>query len=300
MRPRRIALIVLGAALLASPAAGVPQQYTPSGVPVGPEYIVAAIERILPGNWQITEQREGKAPSRWTGAADALYLKLEDTSVNIHHPDGYTSHPYIKLYFCPRDWSGTMEEIDYYGEVTPSLLLGKNHEYKVFYQTRGALTWEDPWAALATTFDLTPSKVDRDLKNQVDAQVRVRLAQRLKTVRHDLPEDILDRVVGLEREGSLLYVEYVANVSTPPPAPGAPPLETSIRNLIERETHLLAAEIFRLFPEVTAVYVRRVCDNRMFDELVDRAVPAGGGPGEGSSAPNAPRAADPVTAGGAY
>jgi hypothetical protein len=274
-----LAAVQVGLALASVGAAS--QAEPPTNGSMGADSIRTAIERVMPQRWEIVTQIEGKVPTRWMGPADAYYIRLEDPSTNVHHRQGHIYHPYIKLYFCPRDWAGVMEECDYYGDAMPSFLLGKNHEYRVFYQTQGTLTWDDPWTALATTFDLTQSRVDRDLHQQVNAQVRTQIAQRLATVRHGLPEDVLDRILGIDRDGSLVYFEYMANVSSPPPTPGAPPLKPEVRSLVERETRLLSEEIFRLFPDVTAVYVRRLCDNRLFDELMDRSTqPVANGMGD--------------------
>jgi hypothetical protein len=264
-------ILVLTSTLATSPILAGPQQYVPGGPQTGPAYILDRLRQVLPGDWQVTAESGDRVPSRWRGAADAYYFRLEDTSTTIQHPDGFPYHPFIKLFFCPPHWSGRMEESDFYADLAPSLLLGKNHDHNVFYQTRGHLTWDDPWTALATTFDLTRPRVDRRMQCLIDASVRTRLAQRLATVQHDLPDDILGRVVGLSREGAFIYLEYSANVSFPPAEPGAPPLDDRVRDLVEHETQLLTEEIFSLFPDVNAIYVRRICDNRLFDTLVDRS-----------------------------
>ena len=153
-------ILVLASTLATSPILAGPQQYVPGGPQTGPEYILDRLRQVLPGDWQVTAESGNRAPSRWQGAADAYYFRLEDTSTTIQHPDGFPYHPFVKLFFCPPHWSGRMEESDFYADLAPSLLLGKNHDYNVFYQTRGHLTWDDPWTALATTFDLTRPRVD--------------------------------------------------------------------------------------------------------------------------------------------
>ncbi len=235
------------------------------------EPLAARIETLLPPDWEITAAAGQRAPSRWLGPANAVYVRIEDTTVNIHHPDGHTYHPYIKLFFCPRGWSGTMEETDYYGDVTPAFLLGRNGMFTVFYQTGGRLTWTDAWAALGEAFALAPPRVGRDLRLEVDALAHRRLGERLAAVHTDLSPDVLGRVTGLVKNGSLLYLEYSARVNAPPATPGAPPLDPAVKGLIEREAGLLLAEAFRLYPELECAYVRRLCDNRLFDALVERS-----------------------------
>lgn len=244
----------------------------PVAVETNAEPIAAVLRGLLPADWEITAASSQRAPSRWVGPANATYFRIEDTAVNVHHPDGRIYHPFIKLFFCPRSWSGEMEETDYYGDVAPAFLLGRNQDFTVFYQSGGHLTWEDPWAALAAAFELAPPRVGRELRLEVDTQVRRRLVERLAAVRTDLAPDALDRVVGLLKNGSLVYVEYSARVQSPPPNPGAPPLAAGVKSLIARETELLLAETFRLYPELESAYVRRLCDNRLFDALVERPV----------------------------
>jgi hypothetical protein len=246
------------------------QPYTSSGGDVGMDYVLGAIERILPDSWSIAEHEEGTVPYRWKGPDDALEVKLEDRSLQIRHPAGFEYHPFIRLFFCPGEWVGSMQETDYYGDQDPALLLGKNHIFRVFYQPRGLIRWDNVYEQLAIAFDLTRPPVERDLRLQVDTGLRSRLEQRVSSVVHDLPPDVLDRLAGLEREGNLLYVEYVATVANPPAAPGAPPLVDAIREIIETETEELARQLFQILPEVRTIYVRRLCDNRLFDRILDR------------------------------
>ena len=65
-------------------------------------------------------------------------------------------------------------------------------------------------------------------------------------------------------------LEYVATIGGPPPRPGAPPLPVGIRKIVDQESAGLAKQLFQAIPEVTTIYLRRVCDNRMFDSLLDR------------------------------
>ena len=269
------ALALAGGALVAlALASGAGGATEPLAIAPAAEPIAAKLKTLLPPDWEITAAAGQRGPSRWLGPASAYYFRLEDTTVNIHHPDGRIYHPFIKLFFCPRGWSGTMEETDYYGDTTPAFLLGRNDAHTVFYQMGGRLTWADAWPALTGAFELAPPRVGRELRLEVDALVRRRLEERLAAVRTDLAPDALGRVAGLVKSGSLIYIEYAARVGSPPPTAGAPPLAPEVKNLIERETGLLLAETFRLYPELECAYVRRLCDNRLFDALVER--PANG------------------------
>jgi len=249
-----------------------PEAHTPAGGDVGKDYVLASLARILPPDWAIAESRDDTVPYLWTGASDAFEVKLEDRSIIQHHQAGFDFHPFVRLYFCPSSWVGTMEETDVYGTRQPAFLLGKNHIFRVFYHPRGLIRWQEVYDQLAVTFDLTRPRVDEDLRHDVDLTLRSRLARRMTTVMQDLRHDILDRVVGLDRQGNLLYVEYVANVASPPNQPGAPPLTDAIRRIVDEETLELAEQLFQAIPEATTIYMRRLCDNRMFDNLVDRDV----------------------------
>ncbi len=240
----------------------------------GADPIATTLAAVMPPGWTIAAQSAARAPSRWEGAQVALYFRLENAAVNIHHPDGYLYHPFIKLFFCPSDWSGVMDESDYYGEPPPSFLLGRSPRYTVFYQASEHPTWDDPWTPLIKTLALAPPRVGRELRLEVDAQLQTRLAQRLTAVNNGLRADALDRVVGLVRQGDFIYIEYLANVRSPGAGPGAPALPEHVRKAIDQETELLVGEIFRQFPELEAAYLRRLCDNRIFDQYIAR--PLGG------------------------
>jgi hypothetical protein len=282
-----LALATLAAVVLHVPAAwSGPQPHTPAGGDVGKDYVLAALERILPDEWMIAEYREGTVPRQWDGASEALEVKIEDQSITLHHPAGFDYHPFIRLTFCPSPWTGSMQETDLYGSKQPAFLLGKNHIFRVFYQPRGLIRWDGVYEQLAVTFDLTRPRVDQQLRQELDLALRSRLAHRMASVIHDLRNDVLDRLVGLDRQGSLLYVEYVATIAAPPAEAGSSPLPGSIRSIVDEETEGLAEQIFQAIPEVTTIYLRRLCDNRMFDSLFDRAT---------LSATN--RAGTPATAG---
>ncbi len=251
-----------------------PQPYTSAGGEVGKEYVLGALERLLPADWVIVQHSENRVPYLWSGADEALLVKIEDRSLTIHHPTGFDYHPFIRLYFCPSAWVGNMQETDYYGDRQPAFLLGENHIFRVFYQARGMLRWEGVYGQLAVAFDLTQPPVDRRLRQTIDMRLRTRLAHRITSVMHDLRDDVLDRLAGIDRQGNLLYVEYVATVSAPPATPGSPPLLRSLRQTIEEESAGLVQQLFLIAPEISTIYLRRVCDNRMFDCLLDREIQA--------------------------
>ena len=50
---------------------------------MGKEYVLAALERILPDDWVIAEYREGTVPRHWDGAREALLGLLGPEAVAV-------------------------------------------------------------------------------------------------------------------------------------------------------------------------------------------------------------------------
>ncbi len=248
-----------------------PQPYTSGGGEVGPDILVHQLSQLLPDGWEVAERREGALPFRWQGTEDAFAVKLEHSAVQIHHPKGFTYHPFIRLYFFQDPWDGAMEELDYHGSVEPAYLLGANHLFQVFYQARAVTGWDDALADISQALDLSRPPVNRNVQGVVDRRLQLRLAERVMSMTNDLRDDALDRILGIARHGSLIYVEYVASIAKPAAQAGAPPLPASIRTLVDEESQALAEQVFGAFPEVSGVYMRRVCDNRLFDATFERS-----------------------------
>jgi len=277
-----VLLTVWNAALGAAPIAAIPTPPSAPGSPPAPvtpvardgppsaERIVATIEPLLPEGWCVAEVADSATVFLWDSDARTIAVQLDDRSLRIHHPKGFTYHQFIRLYVAPAAWAGAMREVDIYGTREPAFLLGDGASCRVLYQSAGMLRWPDALEQLAAALGVTPVGIDRTVHAEIDPRLGARLQQRVMSVASDLRGDVMDRVLGLTQTDAILYVEYVASVAPRPATPGAPPLTAALRELIDGETDRLATHVFHAFPDVEAIYLRRVCDNRMFDRLIDR------------------------------
>jgi hypothetical protein len=237
----------------------------------GLEEIVASIEKVLPSTWQVASIRRRQVPRKWMGPADAVLIGLEDRSMVVHHTNGFDYHPFYKLWLCPPSWQGSMENVTLQGDEGPSVLLGINHGMKVFYLTLGANTWPKGPEVLRKTLDLTAMPITPSLKQIVDSSMRMKLFQRVAPTESSSP-GLLLRIVGMENDGPLAYVEYASVIERGTDGFSLPSRceEPPIASLTEKHSQFFADQIFSSYPDVQTVYVRRLCDQFFSDKIIDR------------------------------
>jgi hypothetical protein len=268
-----------------APASDRPPEIAP--VPVEPSYehkqqastigraledIAFALEEVLPETWEISSIRRSQVPRKWSGAAEAILVRLEDPSMVIHHPRGFEYHPFYKLWVCPPRWEGTMEEVELLGEDAPSVLLGQNHKMKVFYLTLGGNNWPEGPTKFREALDLTMLPISSALRQQIDPAMRIKLLPGLAAYSEGI-SGLLSRVVGMEKEGPLVYLEYATATERKIDGHVLPSRcrEPRVERLMERENLFLANKIFLAYPEVETIYVRRVCDSFLSDRIINRS-----------------------------
>jgi hypothetical protein len=242
-----------------------------SRVDFGLEEIVASIEKVLPPTWQVATMKRRQVPRRWLGPADAVLIGLEDRSMVVHHTRGFEYHPFYKLWLCPPTWQGSMENVTIQGDEGPSVLLGINHGMKVFYLTLGANTWPKGPEILRKTLDLTALSITASLKQIIDSSMRIKLFQRVAPTESSSP-GLLVRVVGMENDGPLAYLEYASVIERETDGFSLPSKceEPRVASLAEKESRFLAGQIFSSYPDVKTVCVRRLCDQFFSDRIIDR------------------------------
>ena len=179
-------------------------------VDFGLEEIIVSLEKALPPTWHIADLKRRQVPRKWLGPADAVLVRLEDASMVVHHTNGFDYHPFYKIWLCPLAWQGSMENVVIQGDEGPSVLLGINHTMKVFYLTLGANTWPGGPQVLRKTLDLTALPITASLKQTVDPSMKTRLFKQLEATANG-SSTLLLRVVGMENNGPLAYIEYATN-----------------------------------------------------------------------------------------
>ncbi|UCF78749.1 MAG: hypothetical protein JSW03_00270 [Candidatus Eiseniibacteriota bacterium] len=236
------------------------------------EEIASMLERILPEHWEITSIMRRQVPRKWNGSADAVLVKLENCSIVVHHPRGFVYHPFYKIWLCPPRWEGNMEDVEILGDEGPSVLLGQNHKMKVFYLTLGANNWPEGPAKLREALDLTTLPITDVLRQKVDPSMKMKLLPGLASYSGGV-SGLLSRVVGMEKEGPLVYVEYATGTERKIDGHTLPSRckEPRVARLMERENVFLANKIFLAYPEVKTVYLRRVCDSFLSDRVINRS-----------------------------
>lgn len=257
--------------------------------------VLARVRTILPNSWEVSAIQYRQIPRRWSGSADGILIRLENPSIVAYHPNGFEYHPFFKVWLCPTLWRGTMEDVRFLEEADWSVLLGQNHKMKVFYLTQGLNDWQEGPKLLREALDLTSIPITRSLRQKIEPEIMMKIFPKLAVMGNG-QSGLLDRVVGLEIEGPLAYVEYAtATVSTaggggtgagnqPSSAGNQPAGAETVRNgavsrcaepgvvwLMDRENLSLANLIMLAYPEVETVYLRRVCDEFASDHIIDRS-----------------------------
>jgi hypothetical protein len=236
--------------------------------------IVARLQKILPDSWEVSAIERKQTPRRWAGSAEGILIRLENPSVVAYHPDGFEYHPYFKIWLCPTLWRGSMEDVRFRDESDWPVLLGQNHKMKVFYLSQGFNDWADGPALLRQALNLTSLAITRSLREKIDPDMMMKVFPKLAVTDNGQP-GLRDRVVGLEMEGPLAYVEYAT--ATIPRDRKAERVslsrceEPAVAWLMERENQSLAKMVMLAYPAVQTVYLRRVCDEFASDRIINRA-----------------------------
>ena len=252
--------------------------------------IMVRLQKILPESWEVSGIQHRQTPRRWTGSAEGILIRIENPSITAYHPNGFEYHPFFKIWLCPTLWRGSMEDVRFLEESDWSVLLGQNHKMKVFYLSQGVNDWRDGPALLREALDLTSLPITRSLRQRIEPEIMMKVFPKL-AVTDNGHAGLLERVVGLEMEGPLAYVEYATATTAngkshngdnggSPPAPGGEPdeqaspsrcTEPGVVWLMERENLSLANLILLAYPEVQTVYMRRVCDEFASDKIINRS-----------------------------
>lgn len=86
-----------------TPAPHSRQATEPPSFDLGLEEIVVSLEKALPPSWHIASLQRKQIPRKWQGPAEAVFVRLEDASMVLHHTNGFEYHPFYKLWLCPRN-----------------------------------------------------------------------------------------------------------------------------------------------------------------------------------------------------
>jgi hypothetical protein len=236
------------------------------------EEIALILENVIPESWEITSIRRSQVPRKWAGSADAILVKLEDPSTIVHHARDFQYHPFYKIWVCPPRWEGRMDDVELLGDEGPSVLLGQNHKMKVFYLTLGANNWPEGPARLREALDLTALPITAALRQKIDPAMRIKLSPGLAAYSNGV-SGLLSRIVGMEKEGPLVYLEYATATERKIDGRSLPSrcAEARVVRLMDRENLFLANKIFLAYPEVETIYVRRVCDAFLSDRIINRS-----------------------------
>ena len=236
--------------------------------------ILDRLQKVLPAAWEVSAVQHRQTPRRWSGAADGILIRLENPSIVAYHPNGFEYHPFFKIWLCPTLWRGSMEDVRFLEENDWSVLLGQNHKMKVFYLSQGVNDWRDGPALLRETLDLTSLSITRSLRQKIEPEIMMKVFPKL-AVTGSGQSGLLERVVGLEMEGPLAYVEYAtataANGETNQQVSLSRCAEPGVVWLMERENLSLAHLIMLAYPDVQTVYLRRVCDEFASDRIINRS-----------------------------
>jgi len=248
--------------------------------------IMARLQKILPDSWEVSGIQLKQTPRRWAGPADGILIRLENPSITAYHPNGFEYHPFFKIWLCPTLWRGSMEDVRFLEESDWPVLLGQNHKMKVFYLSLGVNDWRDGPALLRQALNLTSLPITRSLRQKIEPEVMMKVFPKL-AVTGSGQAGLRERVVGLEMEGPLAYVEYAtattanggATGSADQSANGGATGQASLSRcaepgvvwLMERENLSLANMIMLAYPDVQTVYLRRVCDEFASDRIINRS-----------------------------
>ena len=248
------ALQAAGAGDLAEPA--VPQ-------------LLEQIEDILPDDWAIVETEEHTLPRFWIGPQTALYVRIEDRRTTVHHPKGFDYHPFYKLWFCPSPWEGFTQQLLLYGGQRQALLLGSNANQKVFYFTQGADTWPAAPNQLREALSLHYVDISHSLSYNVDYELEIKLHQRINLVDRFRDEKLPQRLLGLEVNDRLAYIEFVPRAGwAGQESVGEKRLWNGSDLEVDQETAFLAEQCFLLYPDLDSLYLRRIEGSKFLDVLL--------------------------------
>jgi hypothetical protein len=218
--------------------------------------VVAAVEGVLPASWHVIQAGLEGAPVGWSGPADGMHVTIEDTRTRFFHPEGFHYYSFYRIWLMPPDWEGEMDTTSYSADSPPAFLLGRNEKYLALYHTSGGNAWDAGPSELCAALGLDEIRYTDLNRRIVDMDTEQRLISHEKTGESSSFEMNPYRIIGLAREGSGLYLEYVF------PEDGLDEFSDVTQNL--------ASSIFSRFPEVDSLYLRRCTADTFTDTIVSR------------------------------
>ncbi|MFH0778759.1 MAG: hypothetical protein V2A71_09020, partial [Candidatus Eisenbacteria bacterium] len=143
---------------------------------------------------------------------------------------------------------------------------------RVFYLTLGGNDWPEGPEAFKGALNLTKLEISNGLRQRIDPSLQMGLYPALAASSNG-SSGLLTRIIGMEKEGPLVYVEYATATERRINGYFFPSRckEPKVVRLIERENLFLANKIFFTYPDVQTVYLRRVCDSFLSDIVIDRS-----------------------------
>ena len=60
---------------------------------------IITIRNTLPDGWDIVEITWETVPHGWKGEPTCVFIRCEDTLLRFPHPEGFSYHPFYKLWF---------------------------------------------------------------------------------------------------------------------------------------------------------------------------------------------------------
>jgi hypothetical protein len=225
---------------------------------------LVAIRESLPRGWTIAEIRWETVPFGWTGAADAVLIRVEDGSIGFHHPEeDFTYHPFYKLWLLPTGWEGRMKVSDIDPSSPHALYLGENDRYRVLYRTLGQSSWPEGVDVLAEAIRLDSYPLSHSPKHSLDVGAMQRLYQRFDNAGNLARWQ--RRIYGIEELPELVYLELLTWEDRTGKRAKDP---TFLGDLAELETKYLSREVLATFPSKRALYLRRLTEESFSDVLV--------------------------------
>jgi len=236
--------------------------------------IVARLQKILPDSWEVSAIKHNQTPRKWAGSPEGILIRLENPSITAYDPNGFEYHPFFRIWLCPTLWGGNMEDVRFREESDWPVMLGQNHRMKVLYLSQGFNDWKDGPTLLRKALNLTSLPITRSLREKIDPEIMMKVFPKLAVAGNGQP-GLRDRIVGLEMEGPLAYVEYATATVLKEHKPDQVQLsrcdEPGVVRLMDRENQSLASMIMLAYPEVQTVYLRRVCDEFASDRIINRS-----------------------------
>ena len=231
--------------------------------------LLEQIEEILPEDWAVVKTEQHTLPRFWIGPQTALYVRIEDRRTTAHHPNGFDYHPFYKLWVCPSPWEGFTQQLMLYGGQRQALLLGSNESQKVFYLTQGVNTWPGAPHQLREALSLHHVEISHSLSYNVDYELEIKLHQRINLVDRYRNEKLPQRLLGLDVNEQLAYIEFVPRVRWASKESAAEKRLWNGSDLeVDQETAFLAEQCFLLYPDLDSLYLRRVEGSKFLDVLL--------------------------------